>query len=403
MACSLREIPLYLTTIMNTPTLPPLIMGGAGFSYQLHPEPASLPIVNILQRAFDLGIRTIDTSPYYAPSEELLGAALSDPAITATYPRHTYQIMTKCGRIAANHFDYSPSWIRQSVTRSLQRFNTTYLDVVFCHDVEFVSASEAVVAVGILLELKDAGLIRFVGISGYDLPCLLAVAQAVRAKYSRSIDVVQNWAQLSLQNTRLLEYLEPLRATGVRAVCNASPMASGLLRKGSVPVGTLGDWHPAPTGLRAVAAQASDWIELEHGKDGRSLVEVALQYAVVQSMRVSRPEFAVSTITGISTIPELEQNVTAVERVLKSSRGAEPRRQGESTRDDGLLDRDVLNEEAATAVEPLFQGVRKILADWIGYDFSTPQQSIRRDVAAAEVEPPVSGAIDMHSQTGIVV
>jgi aryl-alcohol dehydrogenase-like predicted oxidoreductase len=33
-------------------------------------------------------------------------------------------------------------WIRHSVRRSLQRLHTDYLDVVYCHDVEFVTAAE---------------------------------------------------------------------------------------------------------------------------------------------------------------------------------------------------------------------------------------------------------------------
>jgi D-arabinose 1-dehydrogenase len=48
--------------------------------------------------------------------------------------------MTKCGRygLHTSDFDYSPSTIRESVVRSLERLNTTYLDVVYLHDVEYV-------------------------------------------------------------------------------------------------------------------------------------------------------------------------------------------------------------------------------------------------------------------------
>lgn len=48
--------------------------------------------------------------------------------------------MTKCGRYGGKRadFDYSPATIRASVQRSLTRLNTTYLDVVYLHDVEFV-------------------------------------------------------------------------------------------------------------------------------------------------------------------------------------------------------------------------------------------------------------------------
>ena len=49
--------------------------------------------------------------------------------------------MTKCGRYGSPRadFDYSPATIRASVERSLKRLNTTYLDAVYLHDVEFVA------------------------------------------------------------------------------------------------------------------------------------------------------------------------------------------------------------------------------------------------------------------------
>lgn len=51
--------------------------------------------------------------------------------------------MTKCGRYGStpSEFDYSPATIRKSVERSLKRLNTTYLDTVYLHDIEFVCTS----------------------------------------------------------------------------------------------------------------------------------------------------------------------------------------------------------------------------------------------------------------------
>jgi len=46
--------------------------------------------------------------------------------------------MTKCGRYGIDTFDYSPTTIRESVKRSLERLKTDYLDTVYLHDVEFV-------------------------------------------------------------------------------------------------------------------------------------------------------------------------------------------------------------------------------------------------------------------------
>lgn len=345
--------------------LPPLIMGGAAFSYQLTPDPRSLPILDIVKQAFELGLRAIDTSPYYEPSEELLGAALSHPDIAHKYQRNEFIIMTKCGRVAADHFDYSPAWIRKSVTRSLDRFNTMYLDVVFCHDVEYVGLHEAVQAVGTLFELVQAGIVKSVGISGYDIAVLLKVASEVWTKYGKGVDVVQNWAQLSLQNTRLEHgSLGALKSVGVKAVCNASPLACGLLRKDGVPVGSLGDWHPAPAGLRDAARRAAVWME-EQGDD---LAGLALRFAIAKSMQNSDEDFTVATITGIGSISDLYENVRTAKRILKIPPGKgndSPQMPNYS-----LTDFTILDEHTYNLDRPLYEEVRSTLGQWVDHDFS---------------------------------
>lgn len=109
-----------------------IVLGGAAFSNQIHPDPESLPVREIIKHALKSGFRTFDTSPYYGPSEWLLGDAFSHPEVTSKYDRSEIILMTKVGRIAALEFDYSPEWVRFSVNRSLERFKTSYLDVVFC-------------------------------------------------------------------------------------------------------------------------------------------------------------------------------------------------------------------------------------------------------------------------------
>lgn len=89
----------------------------------------------------------------------MLGAILR--AVADEFPRESYKIVscvylethfkplnivmsslkaTKCGRYGADatDFDYSRETIRASIKRSLERLGTTYLDVVFLHDTEFV-------------------------------------------------------------------------------------------------------------------------------------------------------------------------------------------------------------------------------------------------------------------------
>lgn len=107
---------------------------------------------DVIRHALDLGIRTFDTSPYYDPSEIFLGEAFSHSDIANKYTREAYILMTKVGRIAASYFDYSLDWVRYSAQRSLERFKTSYLDVVFCRDIEYVTDEDAATAVGVLWE-----------------------------------------------------------------------------------------------------------------------------------------------------------------------------------------------------------------------------------------------------------
>lgn len=336
-------------------------MGGAAFSNQLTASPSLLPASTILKRAFDLGIRTIDTSPYYHPSEEILGAALHAPEITEHYQRSNYLLMTKAGRISALHFDYSPDAVRTSVERSLQRFRTSYLDVVFCHDIEYVTDEDALGAIEVLWEFVASKKVRYVGISGYPIEKLVRVARLAFERFGKPLDVVQNWGQLTLQNTRLRdEGLDGLREAGVGVVCSSSPLAIGLLRAEGVPVGALGDWHPAPADMRAKCKEAAEWVE----ERGDSLSSVALRFAYAETWK-SRPRMPqMSTIIGPGTVTQVEDSAKAAMSVRRKMQS------GDEYGD--LRDAPILDEERLETDRPLVEGVRQILGEWIDYGFPSP-------------------------------
>ena len=359
--------------------LPPIILGGAGFSYQQHSSPASLPVTAIIKRAFDLGVCCMDTSPYYEPSESLIGEALTSSSIQETYKRSDYILMTKVGRVGVDAFDYSATWIRQSVARSLQRLRTSYLDVVFVHDIEFMPLLSTLTAISTLIQITDEkpGIIRNIGISGYSLPSLVRVARLARDHLPRPLDVVQVWAQLTLQNSTLAANPQngiiALRDAGVKCVCSSSPLAAGLLRESGVPVGALGDWHPAPAGLRDACFMASQWVQKNSEEvAGRKeeLASLALQYSVVKAKRVEREagrgQIAVRTIVGASSIEDLESNVKAVQKILK------PMNKGKKGT---LAVIDALDEDVEDLVSPLFEGVQRILGPWLDFDFGSQKKS----------------------------
>ncbi|KAI5199555.1 Aldo/keto reductase [Aureobasidium subglaciale] len=342
----------------------PIVMGGAAWSHQLNADAETRPVIPVILKAFGHGIRTIDTSPYYEPSEKILGKALADPQITGTYKREDYFLMTKVGRIASEEFNYSPAWVRKSVERSLERFQTGYLDVVFCHDIEFISDENVLAAVSTLWEFVEQGKIRYVGISGYPIDKLVRVAKKCK-EMGKPLDIVQNWGQLTLQNTRLkTEGLKELKEAGVKVVCSSSPLNIGLLRAQGVPIGhdrTLGDWHPAPSDLRLAAANAATFAA-KHNDD---LASLALRFAVRETANRDPSLPTMSLIMGPGSVEEVESCAAAANSVRdRSAHG----------KFGDLRDEVVLDVEGEKRDEKLVEGVREILGEWIDFSFVSPPE-----------------------------
>ena len=371
--------------------LPPLICGTATFNNQYNTDPYALPTTGIVHKSLSLGIRAFDTSPYYGPSEELLGQALDTPFVRENFPRHDYFLLTKVGRISSSEFDYSANWVRQSVQRSLQRLKTDYLDVVYCHDVEFVSAAEVLTAVIELRKVRDeTGFIKYVGISGYPVTTLCELAEMVLEKTGEPLDAVMSYANFTLQNTRLSSTALPrLRRAGVDVVPNASVLGMGLLRRSGVPIGGQGDFHPAPNDLRSAIKAASDWCDSR----GDRIEKVAIRFALEGWMRegaevgsrgdpasgipwkresidqVGGNELGVS-VMGVSNIEELEETMHVWRSIIDGLEG------GEQTAIDsgrGRNDR-IWSLNRQQQVQELARGIREKLGPWVDYAWPSPER-----------------------------
>ncbi|KAI8977249.1 NADP-dependent oxidoreductase domain-containing protein [Mycotypha africana] len=204
---------------------------------------------------FRLGINCFDTSPYYGRSEYVLGDALQ--TISKEFPRQHYYISTKTGRFGytTKDFDFSAKKTYESVEKSMNRLHTDYLDVVYCHDVEFVPMENIVGpggALEALFNLKAQGKVKYVGISGYPLDVLLKIAQYQFEQKNQPLDIILSYCHYTLQNTKLADYAPKLRKAGVKYIMNASPLCMALLREGKTP-----DWHPAHKELREAADKAA--------------------------------------------------------------------------------------------------------------------------------------------------
>lgn len=383
--------------------LPPLIFGTATLNYQFNKDPYALNPSTLVQRALAHGVRAFDTSPYYGPAEEILGTALATDIVREHYPREQYYILTKCGRIAADNFDYSPTWIRKSVRRSCRRLKTTYLDVVYCHDVEFVSAAEVLGAIKELRRIRDeTGTIKYVGICGYPVDVLCSLAEMIFQETGEPLDAVQSYANFNLQNTTLLSKgLSRLTKAGVDVVPNASPLGMGLLRSQGPPIGAMGDWHPAPSELREACTTAAHWVENE----GEKMEIVAVRFALENWLRKgasvgtsgdpyasTQASYALNTprsqklgvsVMGVSTLSELDETVRVWRSVLDGLTD-----DLETSEDDAMTPSDTMSDhewslQRRQKIRVLAKRIRKIIGKWADYAWASPEPGFvnKHDVA----------------------
>ena len=211
--------------------------------------------------ALDCGLNFIDTSPFYGRgmSEVLLGVALRD------VPRESYTLCTKLGRYDLQHFDFSAKRVAESVDVSLHRLGTDHLDIVLCHDVEFVEMQQLVDAtIPALRKAQQAGKVRFIGFSGYPQKIFRFICDQT------DVDCVLSYNQYTLQNTRFADETVPyLKAKGI-GVMNAGPFSARLLTNAPLPA-----WLKEPESVKAAARKAAEVCRAR----GTDIAKLALQFS----------------------------------------------------------------------------------------------------------------------------
>ncbi len=140
-----------------------------------------------------------------------------------------------------------------------------HLDIVLCHDIEFVEMSQVVEeTLPALRKIQDQGKVRFIGVSGYPMKMFRYVLDRV------PLDVVLSYNHYTLQNTMFEGLVPYLKEKGV-GIMNAAPFSARLLTNASLP-----PWHKATDEVRAVCRKAA-----EHCQDrGVDIAQLALQFSI---------------------------------------------------------------------------------------------------------------------------
>ena len=243
--------------------------------------------IRTVHAAIDLGINYIDVSPYYGltKAETVLGKALKE------LPRDAYYLATKVGRYGLDQFDFSATRVAASIDESLTRLNVDYVDLIQCHDIEFVSLDQIIEeTLPALRRVQQQGKVRFIGISGLPLAIFHYVLDRTQ------VDTVLSYCHYCLNDTALQDMIPYLQEKRV-GIINASPLGMGLLTERGTP-----DWHLASPRIKSVCAEAVRFCQ----QKGADISHLALQFSLANS-DVS------TTLVGMADTDTLRKNIRALE------------------------------------------------------------------------------------------
>ena len=138
------------------------ILGGAVF-FKDSPETAEV----FFHEAINAGINHLDIAPGYGLAERAVGPHLQKV-------REKIFVADKTGEI-------EESWAKKRLEKTLTRLQVDYLDLYQAHGVTSVEElDKRSEAFEVILDAKEQGLTRFIGITGHDLGAPKAHLEAIR-------------------------------------------------------------------------------------------------------------------------------------------------------------------------------------------------------------------------------
>jgi hypothetical protein len=222
----------------------------------------------------DLGVNFIDTADSYGPevSESLIAEAL--------HPYPAGLVIATKGGFVRGGFDYStldavgnPNYLRQSAHMSARRLGVDLLDLYYLHSGRALDAPFED-QVGVLAELRQAGLIRHVGLSN-----------------------------ITLEQLRVAQSIVPVAA--VTALYNVTVRTSAdLLAAAEEDQIVFSPWHPATTTDGPLAPRAAEVLPPIAAAHGATVQQVALAWQLQGSPQAL-------PIPGTTSLAHLHENLKA--------------------------------------------------------------------------------------------
>lgn len=275
---------------------------------------------DVLQEAWDSGIRYFDTAPHYGRglSEQRLGRFLKG--------RDGFTLSTKVGRVlrpaaapiseadsyvnpAQNdvHYDYSGDGIEESLEQSLKRLGVGRINILYVHDLGTYTHGaanpahmEAFLGSGYerLVRLKEAGRIDAFGLGVNECDVCLQVMD------HGPVDVILLAGRLTLlDRSAEVELVPRCRAAGTSLVLGGV-FNSGILATGPVEGATY-DYGPAPQDVLNRVAE----LQYLAQSAGVPLASLALHFA-------RQHPAASSVLLGTAKPATLRRNLQALQQDL---------------------------------------------------------------------------------------
>ena len=277
-------------------------MGAAAFGYMYNRQSGKQEAVDIIRRAFGLGINVFDTSPWYSfndgCTEKPFGEALKD------IDRSKFFMSTKIGRYGGPRpLDFSADRAEASLKRGLEYMNLEYVDMLQLHHSDTAQFDERAMnqifseTLPAMDRLRKQGLVKHIGIASFDLDFLDMMLEKSPVK----IDIALTWAKLCLHDTQVKERIASYKAKNLGVIA-CSPLGRGLLISNDDDVPSDKHFHPD---LMTAAKEARKICK----NNNLMIEELALAYTCDEAEQCGVD----LVLSGPSSIAELEANVRVYE------------------------------------------------------------------------------------------
>jgi len=308
--------------------------GGAPLG-DLKRAPTDAGAREVLQAAWEAGIRYFDTAPFYGAglSERRIGDFLRDK------PRDSYTLSTKVGRLLVpdrafamdRHgdprampfrpvFDFTYDGVMKSYDNSLQRLGLESIDILFLHDIGAFSQRErhaetmrqALEGGGIraLEELRSSGAVKAIGAGVNEWQIIDELMNHAH------FDIFLLANRYTLLDQQVIDTLLPRVLHEGVAIVDGAPLNSGILATGPIP-GAQFDYAQASPEM----IEKTRRIQELCSKHGTTLIRAALNFPLGH-------DAITAIIPGFSNVAEFNDNLAGYRKPIPDALWSELKAEG---------------------------------------------------------------------------